>query len=62
MLEDYRKHVIERSICGIVPKPLNAVQMEALVELLKNPPKGEEAYLLELLMYCVLPQIGRAHV
>ena len=49
MLEAYRKHVAERAAQGIVPKPLDAEQTAALVELLKNPPKGEEALLLELI-------------
>nr|CBX70460.1 unknown protein [Yersinia enterocolitica W22703] len=35
MLEEYRKHVAERAAEGIVPKPLDASQMAALVELLK---------------------------
>ena len=42
MLEEYRKHVAERAAEGIVAKPLDATQMAALVELLKNPPAGEE--------------------
>lgn len=49
MLEAYRKHVTERAEQGIVPKPLDAEQVAALVELLKNPPKGEEAFILDLL-------------
>lgn len=49
MLELYRKHVEERAAEGIVPMPLNAEQMAALVELLKYPPKGEEAFILNLL-------------
>ncbi len=49
MLENYRKHVAERAAEGIVPKPLSAEQTNQLVELLKNPPAGEEAFLLELL-------------
>ena len=49
MLEAYRKHVEERAAEGIVPKPLDAAQTADLVELLKNPPKGEEDFLLELL-------------
>jgi len=49
MLEQYRKHVAERAAEGIVPKPLDAEQAAALVELLKNPPAGEEAFLLDLL-------------
>ena len=45
MLEEYRKHVAERAAQGIVPKPLDASQVAALVELLKKPPKGEEDFL-----------------
>lgn len=49
MLEAYRKHVAERAEQGIVPQPLNTEQTTGLVELLKNPPAGEEAFLLELI-------------
>ncbi|TVQ73496.1 MAG: bifunctional aconitate hydratase 2/2-methylisocitrate dehydratase [Oceanospirillales bacterium] len=49
MLEAYRKHVEERALEGIPPKPLDPEQTSALVELLKNPPAGEEEYLLDLL-------------
>lgn len=49
MLEDYRKHVAERAEQGIVPKPLNAEQVAALIELVKNPPAGEEAFILDLI-------------
>ncbi len=49
MLEEYRKHVEERAAEGIVPKPLNAKQVAELVELIKNPPAGEEEFLLDLL-------------
>ncbi len=48
MLEAYRKHVAERAEQGIVPQPLNSEQTTGLVELLKNPPAGEEDFLLEL--------------
>ena len=44
MLEEYRKHVEERAAEGIPPKPLNAEQVAGLVELLKNPPAGEEEH------------------
>ena len=37
VLDEYRKHVAERAAQGIVAKPLDASQMAALVELLKNP-------------------------
>ncbi|MDY6891370.1 MAG: bifunctional aconitate hydratase 2/2-methylisocitrate dehydratase [Pseudomonadota bacterium] len=49
MLEAYRKHVEERAAQGIPPKPLDPEQTSALVELLKNPPAGEEAFLLDLI-------------
>lgn len=49
MLENYRQHVSERAEIGIVPKPLDPAQTAELIELLKNPPAGEEAVILELL-------------
>ncbi|UTW05224.1 bifunctional aconitate hydratase 2/2-methylisocitrate dehydratase [Amphritea atlantica] len=49
MLEAYRKHLEERAQEGVPAKPLDADQTAALVELLKNPPVGEEAFILDLL-------------
>ncbi len=49
MLQAYRDHIAERELEGIPPKPLDAQQVADLVALLKNPPAGEEEYLLELL-------------
>ncbi len=49
MLEAYRKHVEERAADGIPPQPLNAAQVSELVDLLKNPPAGEESFILDLL-------------
>ena len=49
MLESYQKHVAERAAMGIVPKPLDAEQTAALVELLKSPPAGQEELLLHLI-------------
>ncbi|MDP1774079.1 MAG: bifunctional aconitate hydratase 2/2-methylisocitrate dehydratase [Methylobacter sp.] len=49
MLEQYRKHVAERAAEGIVPKPLDAEQVASLVELIKQPPAGEEQFILDLL-------------
>ncbi|ELD1906312.1 bifunctional aconitate hydratase 2/2-methylisocitrate dehydratase [Salmonella enterica] len=60
MLEEYREHVAERAAEGIVPKPLDATQMAALVELLKNPPAGEEEFLLDLLTHRVPPGVDEA--
>ncbi|MBM7344688.1 bifunctional aconitate hydratase 2/2-methylisocitrate dehydratase [Pantoea coffeiphila] len=60
MLEEYRKHVAERAAQGIVPKPLDASQMAALVELLKAPPAGEEEFLSDLLINRVPPGVDEA--
>lgn len=53
MLESYRQHVAERAALGIPPLPLSAEQTNGLIALLKNPPAGEEAFLLELLTHRV---------
>jgi aconitate hydratase 2 / 2-methylisocitrate dehydratase len=53
MLEAYRQHVAERAALGIPPLPLSAKQTEDLIGLLKNPPKGEEQALVELITYRV---------
>nr|WP_211160029.1 bifunctional aconitate hydratase 2/2-methylisocitrate dehydratase [Aromatoleum aromaticum] len=53
VLEAYRAHVAERAALGIPPLPLSKQQTEELVALLKNPPKGEEEFLVELLTYRV---------
>ncbi|WP_338616336.1 bifunctional aconitate hydratase 2/2-methylisocitrate dehydratase [Pigmentiphaga sp. CHJ604] len=53
MLESYRQHVAERAALGIPPLPLSAQQTADLIELIKNPPKGEEQTLLDLLTHRV---------
>ncbi len=53
MLQAYRDHVAERAALGIPPLPLSAKQTGELVELLKNPPAGEEATLVELITHRV---------
>lgn len=60
MLEAYRAHVAERAEQSIPPKALNAEQTAALVELVKNPPAGEEAYVLDLLENRVPPGVDEA--
>ena len=60
MLESYRQHVAERAALGVAPKPLNAEQVAALVELLKNPPAGEEALVLDLLANRIPPGVDEA--
>jgi len=52
-LPTYRNHVAERAVLGIPPLPLSAQQTGEVVELLKNPPQGEETFLLDLITYRV---------
>jgi aconitate hydratase 2/2-methylisocitrate dehydratase len=51
VLETYRAHVAERAALGIPPLPLSKQQTVDLVALLKNPPAGEEAFLVDLLAH-----------
>ena len=60
MLQAYRAHVAERAALGIPPLPLDAKQVAALIELIKAPPAGEEAYLMNLLTHRVPPGVDDA--
>ena len=60
MLEAYRTHVAERHLQGIPPKALDPEWTAGLVELLKNPPAGEEAFLLDLISNRVPPGVDEA--
>src|SRR5690349_11716540 len=60
MLQAYRQHAAERAALGIPPLPLSAPQVAELIELLKNPPAGEEAFLLDLLTHRVPPGVDDA--
>jgi len=60
MLQAYRQHAAERAALGIPPLPLDAKQVAALVELVKAPPAGEEAFLMDLLTHRVPPGVDDA--
>ncbi|MFM7888299.1 MAG: aconitate hydratase B, partial [Pseudanabaena sp.] len=60
MLSAYRDHVADRAAQGIPPLPLNAQQAADLVELLQNPPAGEEEFLLALLRDRIPPGVDQA--
>jgi aconitate hydratase 2/2-methylisocitrate dehydratase len=60
VLEAYREHVAERAQQNIPPKALGAEQVASLIELLKNPPAGEESFLLELITDRVPPGVDEA--
>lgn len=57
---NYEGAVAERAQQGVVPKPLDAAETSQLVELLKNPPKGEEKFLLDLLTNRIPPGVDEA--
>ena len=60
MLAAYRAHVAERALENIPAKPLDPEWTAGLVELLKNPPAGEEAFLLDLIANRVPPGVDEA--
>ena len=60
MIDAYVKHVKEREDQGIPPLPLNADQTEALSNLLIDPPKGRESFLLDLLKDRIPPGVDPA--
>ena len=60
MLKAYREHVAERAALGIPPLPLDAKQTAELIELIKSPPQGEDAFLLDLLTHRVPPGVDDA--
>ncbi|WP_028603102.1 bifunctional aconitate hydratase 2/2-methylisocitrate dehydratase [Ottowia thiooxydans] len=60
MLNNYRTHVAERAALGIPPLPLDAKQTADLIELIKNPPAGEDAFLLDLLTHRIPPGVDDA--
>ncbi len=53
MLQAYQAHVAERAALGIPPLPLSAKQTGELIELLKNPPAGQNDLLLNLITHRV---------
>jgi len=60
MLIAYRQHVAERAALGIPALPLSAQQTAELIELLKNPPAGEESFLVELIAHRVPAGVDNA--
>eukprot|EP01035_Chromulina_nebulosa_P019430 gene19430-25308_t len=58
--DSYDAHVNERKALGVVPKPLDATQTNELINLLKNPDKNEEEFLLDLITNRVPPGVDEA--
>jgi len=57
---EYEKHVAERAQLGVVPLPMDAHRCAGLVEQLKEPPAGDEEFLLDLLTNRVPPGVDEA--
>jgi aconitate hydratase 2/2-methylisocitrate dehydratase len=57
VIDAYLKHVEERKGQGIPPRQLDPEQTQEVVKLLQKPPKGQEAFLLELLRDRVSPGV-----
>lgn len=60
MLDAYNAHATERATLGIPALPLSKDQTAELIGLLKNPPKGKEAELLDLITYRVPAGVDEA--
>jgi aconitate hydratase 2 / 2-methylisocitrate dehydratase len=60
MLEAYNAQVAERAALGIPALPLTKDQTAELIGLLKNPPKGKEAELVDLITYRVPAGVDEA--
>ncbi len=60
MLDSYRTEAAAREAMGIPPLPLTAHQTADLIELLKNPPAGEEQFLLDLFTHRVPAGVDEA--
>ncbi|HZV81978.1 MAG TPA: aconitate hydratase B, partial [Geobacteraceae bacterium] len=60
MIEAYLKHEEERNAQGIPALPLNPEQTAELCNLLENPPKGREEFLVNLLKERVSPGVDPA--
>lgn len=59
-LDQYNAHKAERAAQGVAPLPLDEHQTTDLVELLKNPPAGQEAVLMDLLENRIPPGVDNA--
>ncbi|MCX5947941.1 MAG: aconitate hydratase B, partial [Cyanobacteria bacterium] len=60
LLPAYSAAAAEREAMGVPALPLDAVQAQALTELLQQPPSGEEAFLLQLLSERIPPGVDEA--
>ncbi|MDM7937090.1 MAG: bifunctional aconitate hydratase 2/2-methylisocitrate dehydratase [Cyanobium sp. CZS 48M] len=60
LLVSYRQAEAERAALGVPPLPLTAPEVQALIQLLEQPPAGEEVFLLDLLSERIPPGVDEA--
>jgi aconitate hydratase 2/2-methylisocitrate dehydratase len=60
MLSEYKQQVQQRANESLPPLPLDAEQTTQLLDLLKQPPAGEEALLIDLLVNRIPPGVDDA--
>ncbi len=60
MIQEYLAHVEDRKSLGVPPLSLTSQQAEGLVELLRAPPEGHEALLVDLLENRIAPGVDPA--
>lgn len=60
MLEKYRENAAKRAELGVVPLPLSYKECADLIELLKDPPPGEEEFMLDLIRSRVPAGVDKA--
>lgn len=59
-LSTYQQHIAQRASTGLPPLPMDAAQVVQLIGLMKNPPVGTEAVLMEYFSQQVLPGVDSA--
>ncbi|MGI9334285.1 MAG: bifunctional aconitate hydratase 2/2-methylisocitrate dehydratase, partial [Gammaproteobacteria bacterium] len=60
MLQEYERHAAERATLGVPPRPLDAAQVAALTDQLRDAPQRDGPRLVELLTHAVPPGIDEA--
>lgn len=60
MLQEYQKHVEERTAEGLPPLPLDAKQVSDIIEGLKQPQNTDREALLDLLVHRVPPGVDKS--
>lgn len=60
IIDAYKHHEKERNELGLPALPLNTIQTAEICRLLENPPKGQEAFLIQLFKERISPGVDPA--